>query len=205
VFLRLGARVVSVEPQDSLAQQLCRKYRRNEKVTVVAKGLAEKEGETTLYVCNYSTCSSMNPSWIDAVKDWERMRGRAWDSRQTVAVTTLDRLIEQHGMPAFCKIDVEGFEWHVLKGLSRAVPALSLEYNPRHLNVVAQCVEHLQSLSDYEFNYSEGDSMKFSLPAWTGYDGIMALIRDVLPKTSVYGDVYARLRDPARSGTHPEN
>ena len=27
-----------------------------------------------------------------------------------VGVTTLDRLIEEYGVPSFCKIDVEGFE-----------------------------------------------------------------------------------------------
>jgi FkbM family methyltransferase len=192
VFLRLGAKVVAVEPQKELAQALKSKYRGNGRVAVVGMGLDAKEGERTLYMCNYSTCSSMSHEWIDSVKDWRRLQGRTWDSKTTVQVTTLDRLVQEHGVPAFCKIDVEGFEWNVLQGLSRAVPALSLEYNPRHLGVVAQCVEHLQALAEYEYNYSEGDSMGFSGKQWVNAEGIRAVIRDVLPQSVVYGDLYAR-------------
>ena len=43
-------------------------------------------------------------------------------------VTTLDRLIAQHGVPSFIKIDVEGFEDQVLAGLTHPVPALSFEF-----------------------------------------------------------------------------
>jgi FkbM family methyltransferase len=194
VFLNLGARVVAVEPQAHLADGLRTKYRHDDRVTVVAKGLDEKEGQTTLYVCNYSTCSSMNKDWIDSVKRWERLQGREWNDEQTVAVTTLDRLIEERGLPVFCKVDVEGFEWHVLKGLTQKVPALSLEYNPRHLSVAQRCVGHLTTLGAYEFNYSEGDSMELALPAWVTAEAMYQRIRDVLPGCNVYGDIYARLR-----------
>ena len=45
-------------------------------------------------------------------------------------MTTLDTLVAEYGEPAFCKIDVEGFEVEALKGLSRPLRALSFEYGP---------------------------------------------------------------------------
>src|SRR5262245_17286326 len=127
VFLTLGARVVAVEPQEELIEFLRHKYHGEAPVVIIPMGLAKREGEATLFVCSYSTCSSMSAEWIDAVKDWERLRNREWKTTRSVRVTTMDRLIGEYGKPAFCKIDVEGFEWQVLQGLSQPVRALSLE------------------------------------------------------------------------------
>ena len=46
-----------------------------------------------------------------------------------VPVVTLDAAIEHYGVPAYCKIDVEGWEFEVLRGLSQAVDLISLEFH----------------------------------------------------------------------------
>ena len=56
--------------------------------------------------------------------------GVAWDAAETVEVTTLDRLIADHGLPRFVKIDVEGAEAEVLAGLSHAVAWIAFESLP---------------------------------------------------------------------------
>jgi Methyltransferase FkbM domain len=63
----------------------------------------------------------------------------------TVPVTTLDKAIEQYGVPAFCKIDVEGFEAEVLKGLSHPISTLILEYHtrPHDIKFVRGCMNIL--------------------------------------------------------------
>jgi hypothetical protein len=135
----------------------------------------------------------MNQEWITAVKDWSRMRGRTWNSTQTVSVTTLDNIIREHGVPAFCKIDVEGYELRVLQGLSYPIRAMSLEYNPLYTGVVEQCIEHLRRIGEYEFNYSEGDTMTWALGDWINSGAMLEEIRSVLPGKATYGDLYARL------------
>jgi FkbM family methyltransferase len=45
----------------------------------------------------------------------------------TVPVTTLDKAIDEFGVSTFCKMDVEGFEVDVLKGLSKPIPLLTIE------------------------------------------------------------------------------
>jgi FkbM family methyltransferase len=54
-----------------------------------------------------------------------------WSQQIKVPVTTLDRLIKAHGLPAFVKIDVDGMEHEVLAGLSVPLSALSFESCPR--------------------------------------------------------------------------
>ena len=76
------------------------------------------------------TVSSLSPAWMGTVAADRRFGRVHWDRAVEVEVVTLDDLITAHGPPAFCKVDVEGFEAEVLSGLSRPVPALSFEYLP---------------------------------------------------------------------------
>jgi FkbM family methyltransferase len=44
-------------------------------------------------------------------------------------MTTMDTLISLYGKPDYCKIDVEGFEINVLKGLNIPLNLVSFEYH----------------------------------------------------------------------------
>ena len=63
-----------------------------------------------------------------------------------VPITTLDSLIARHGVPTFIKIDVEGFEFEVLVGLSRPINAISFEFTTIQRDVALDCVERCVAL-----------------------------------------------------------
>ncbi|HVO41062.1 MAG TPA: FkbM family methyltransferase [Aggregatilineales bacterium] len=190
IFLKLGARVVAVEPQERCMRYLRQRFQDRQRVILIPKGLDEKPGERDLLMANESAVSSMSQEWVHQNEPLGLYR---WDKKAAVPVTTLDNLIQQYGLPTFCKIDVEGFEYHVLKGLSQPLPALSLEYHSDFLDAVRSSMSHLQTLGRYEFNFSVAETMVLALAEWLTPDEICPLLEN-LPPESRAGDIYARLK-----------
>jgi FkbM family methyltransferase len=193
VFLKLGARVVAVEPQPLCALILRVVFGRNGRVTVLRKALGAAEGTAQLRVSTASTISSMSTEWIDAVTRSGRFEGSRWTGRRKVAVATLDGLIQRWGEPSFVKIDVEGFEYEVLRGLSRPLAAVAFEFTPEFMSSALKCLNHLQQLGPYRFNYSLGESMEWGLDRWLDGREFATRLETLRDDTSVFGDIYARL------------
>lgn len=190
VFRRLGGTVIAIEPQDVCVQHLVERYGSDEKVRIVAKALGEREGEAEMMLSNGSNISSMSKKWIDSVKARGMFSKYNWDTKVTVPVTTLDKLIEEYGKPAFCKIDVEGFEFEVLKGLSQSIKAISIEFAPYFPDEPIKAIKRLSGLGMTRFNYSVGESMRLELHEWVGSDRICEILKSSWP-SQWYGDVYA--------------
>jgi FkbM family methyltransferase len=192
VFLRLGARVVAVEPQPECADLLAEAFRGEPRLTIVREALGRSPGSAEMKLSDTTTISSLSPGWIEAVRGSGRFAQFQWDRTVTVPVTTLDRLIEREGRPAFMKIDVEGYEREVLEGLSAPVDALSFEFTPEWLESAFACVAHLEGLGMRRFNLSLGESLRLESPAWLGAAELRSRLSSMRGDRSVFGDVYAR-------------
>ncbi len=191
IFLTLGATVVAIEPQEMCAKRLRRNYKNNDKVIIIQKALGEKEGEAELMISDAHTISSCSKEWITNVKTNGMFSAYRWDKSVVVPVTTLDRLVKEYGIPAFCKIDVEGFELQVLKGLSSPVRVISFEFTPGFVESTINCINHLSSIGTVRFNYSLGESMHLVLSEWVKSNEMCDIISSLPDKTN-FGDVYAR-------------
>lgn len=192
-FAALGARVVALEPHPDLAARLRREFKGLDTVDVVEAAVGEAPGRATLHISRATpTVSSLNAAWT--VRVAARNDGFShvhWDRPVEVRVETLDTLIARHGVPSFCKIDVEGHEASVLAGLGRAAPAVSFEFVAGALDGAAACVHRLAALGHYEFNAVAGEDRRFLWPGWRSPDAVLdwlAAGADGLAS----GDIYAR-------------
>jgi SAM-dependent methyltransferase len=61
-------------------------------------------------------------------------------------LAALDSLISEFGPPKLCKVDVEGFEIEVLKGLSRPVPIISFELHRSEIDRTREVLARLSSI-----------------------------------------------------------
>ena len=194
---RLGARVVAVEPQAVGLRLLRLFFRRDQGVTILPVAVGASVGTASLAVSSATpTVSSLSRGWIEAVTTDRRFERINWDRSLEVEVTTLDALIAQHGEPAFCKIDVEGFEVEVLTGLSRPLRALSFEYLPPAHDAALRALSLVEGLGEYEYNYSPIETMRFASDRWLTATEV-AKVLDRFRPLGRSGDVYARRLRPA--------
>lgn len=190
---RLGAKIVAVEPQPHLMRWLRRFYGRNSRIHLLPVALGAEPGRQTLHVSRrHPTVSTLSAEWITAVQQDASFAGVAWETAVSVPVMTLDELIAHYGRPAFCKIDVEGYEAQVLRGLSQPLPALSFEYLPAVMDVARDCVAQLACLGRYEFNWSAGETHRWQSDRWLPAAAMSERLSE-LAGQSKSGDVYGRL------------
>lgn len=192
IFLSLGAKVVCIEPQEICIRKLRKKYEENENVILIQKALGAEEGKGVLYLSDSSVISSMSKNWIERVKNSGRFGGSLWEGKQTVKIVTLDSLINKYGTPKFCKIDVEGFEYEVIKGLSKPIEYVSFEFASESLNLTFQTIKYLLKIGRYKFNYTLGEEMELLLDEWLSAEDIEKVLNRISKsQKNIWGDIYA--------------
>jgi len=195
VFLSLKSKVVAIEPQ--LYCYLFLKLKYWNSISLINKALGSKKENSLMYInTKSSTVSSLSNEWINVVKQ-NRFKDQNWDKTQNVEVETLDNIILKYGMPKFIKIDVEGFEKEVLKGLSSSPQFISFEYTiPEQIENVFDCLELINNLSpSYQYNLSLDETNKFVFDDWLSYNEIKTcLIKERFVFQS-FGDIYSKLEN----------
>ena len=94
--------------------------------------------------------------------------------------TTLERLFATYGIPYFVKIDVEGYEVNVLRGLNRPVRFLSFEVNlPEFRPEGVQCLDLLATLCEAgRFNYALDCQSGLALDEWVSINDFEHIFKE---------------------------
>lgn len=131
-FLHIADKVVCCEPDPTNFNVLKTRFRnKRARVFLENVALSADEGVGNMFLHHEASAfNTLNPKFknvteSDNLQKWnEQIK---FQKVIPVATTTLDSLIRKYGHPYFIKIDVEGYELEVIKGLSQPVPFISIE------------------------------------------------------------------------------
>ena len=162
IFLRLGARVVAIDPDPenlAILTQRFLSYRLQKKpVTIVCKAVGDTNSIERMWIDTPGSAkNTLSDKWAKTLREDTTRFGASlgFTEAREVVTTTLADLVATHGFPFFVKIDVEGYELAVLRGMRAPVPYLSFEVNlPEFRQEGVECIDILARLSmKTEFNY----------------------------------------------------
>jgi len=185
-FALTGARVVAIEANPAFRNRLNSLSPR-----IVAESCAAGavDGTATINICSQPAYSTLSSDWLHQTEHLPDYQNVKWQQRVTVPVFTLDTLAKRHGVPRFVKIDVEGFETEVLKGMTFRPESISFEFSARNKAIGLGCIS---MLSGYLFRPIIGHDFTFIHPEWLSADQASGWLRSYSYTEGENGDVFAR-------------
>ena len=193
-FLRLGARVIALEPDPRHTANLARRFAREivtGRVTVLPVAVGRSAGKALL---RQYTLGGFNASASDIFS--AAVEGHMGSPPTTVEVDVIAGalLFERYGEPSFIKVDVEGMDAEVLATIARRPPALSFEFNisPRLIANTEACLAEVCRLGFTEANFTRATDTGFALPKFVAIDRVLDQIVRVAKGSSLWGDIVVR-------------
>jgi FkbM family methyltransferase len=182
VFSKFAATVVACDPDPFNISILKTRFRNHKNIIIEPLAITDYVGECDLYIQQPgSALNTINPAWKTILEKYNNNR---WEKpvefSNTILkakTTTLDSLISKYGVPDFLKIDVEGNEINVLKGLSHQVNYISYEVLlPEFLGEAIDCMDLIATKNKTTiFNYAVNE--KLMLEDFLNYADFKVLLR----------------------------
>lgn len=150
-----NCRLVLIEANPQLCNVLKSKYENNKNITILNCVASSKNNEyIDFYISNSHTISTASKEWI---LNSRFSQNHIWNSPVKINSITIDHLNEIYGQPDLIKIDVEGYELEVIKGLTQKISKICFEWAEEQYDSINKTCEYLTTIGYKEFGFIEED------------------------------------------------
>ena len=164
--------VVAAEPNPLCHQTLQSQFKKSKDVTIVKKALGSSVGFAELNFKGTNATASIRNDW-----------GFETEGKVQVKVTTLDNMIEEFGVPKLLKVDVEGYEYEVFKGLTTPIELIYFEVHGKEMDLAMKVLDRLEEIGELEgVKVLSGHNSNWLVNQWSKPDELLNKLGDPLPR-----------------------
>lgn len=158
-FLEKSQKIVCFEANPGLVEILRNRFY-GKNVVVDSRGLSDKIEIRDFFLSNAHTISTFATEWIENSRFTNEY---SWDRSVKVLTTTLDSAIHEYGIPDFVKVDVEGYELTVFKGLKKLYEntTFGFEWAEEQYESVCRIIEMVTAIGYDLFAFTYEDKPTF--------------------------------------------
>lgn len=137
--------------------------------------------DISFYQAEHDVLSTINKNWL--TKETYRFYNHPYIEINCKTIT-IDKLIEQYGLPDLIKIDVEGGEYECITSLTQKVKLLCFEWSSETNDITLNCIDYLQNLGYTQYYIQMEDSYLFRPQDHEFYDisTIKIKLSNTIPK-----------------------
>lgn len=192
--LQGGNRIIGLEPNPIIYRKAKDRYKEGRRVLIYNLAASyESDKEIDFYIEKYdqnAVCSTASPEWVNNSRFTDTLK---WDKIQ-VKTIALNDMIERFGEPEFIKIDTEGYEYHVIRGLYCAVCPLCFEWAEETGDDIIHSIDHLHAIGYNRFFILSGEDYTFRPSRWISTIHAIDKMRGLITgKKENWGTIYADL------------
>jgi FkbM family methyltransferase len=151
-------KIISIEASPIIFQRLVNNCK-NDRIILLNYAVCNNNcNDITFYQADCDVLSTINKEWLTGETS------RFYNSHYTeitCKTITIDKLIEQYGLPDLIKIDVEGGEYECIRSLTKKNKLLCFEWASETNTITFNCIDYLYKLGYTQYHIQMGDDYLF--------------------------------------------
>ena len=181
-------KIVSIEASPITFQKLLNNAK-HDKIVLLNYAVCNNNGNDIIfYQASSDALSTINKNWLTSPES--RFYNHPFIQINCKTIT-IDKLIEQFGMPDLIKIDVEGGEYECISSLTQKVNLLCFEWASELSSMTLNCIDYLNNLGYTEFYIQKGDDYTFLPSNFYDLNTLKKLLSNMIDKID-WGMIWCR-------------